>query len=295
MSAADHRVDSGARDELHTPHSNLLRVPDNGTSTAKVDSRGEPQQMENLDKGKSRQNTSPLETVQGPTYNKDSGKQDQKRADRSDHFDYRKLFFGPPQPPYQPQKASDSQLAVQTSILPPLATPRHQPLEQSAANMSSAPSSYYGVPATRAGNTTENASPQTETPTEIVSDHRASTFDRMENNVRDSVELDLSALELSFKNFEEVLDHKPTLAWEPLENDQTIPQTDEERKVWVRRLLAAFLNLKGIKDKQGPVFKARWNTEDGQPVGTYYELKDVEATCWTLVVSFASKNAYEAD
>lgn len=90
---------------------------------------------------------------------------------------------------------------------------------------------------------------------------------------------------LFFDTYEEAIQVAFDLEWSFPANDPTVPTTDAEKQAWVKKLVKAFLNRRGILDKQtGPVLNARWlqRREDGSYCD-YYGEDSIERVCWDLV------------
>ncbi|KAF2872886.1 hypothetical protein BDV95DRAFT_568246 [Massariosphaeria phaeospora] len=69
--------------------------------------------------------------------------------------------------------------------------------------------------------------------------------------------------------------------WTPPPNDQTIPNTDAERQICVRLLVAAMKNTSNILDSKRP---KRWDHAPGDPskFDHFYDEYSVEKTCWEI-------------
>lgn len=68
-------------------------------------------------------------------------------------------------------------------------------------------------------------------------------------------------------------------AWMQPQNDDTIPETQEDRENVVSQLLGAMVDMSYSEDKDSRVNKARWT--DGNAA---YDIKQLEKCCWDIAV-----------
>ncbi|KAF2677335.1 hypothetical protein K458DRAFT_466352 [Lentithecium fluviatile CBS 122367] len=91
--------------------------------------------------------------------------------------------------------------------------------------------------------------------------------------------------QLFFSNREEAINGVDTPEWSAPRNDPTLPDSDEARQEWVRKLVRAFLDISQCKDRPGPVFRKRWFDPDHPENGykDFYDRRAIEKMCWDIL------------
>lgn len=78
--------------------------------------------------------------------------------------------------------------------------------------------------------------------------------------------------------------------WQPPANDVTIPRDNEQDKVIVRRLVAAFLDLGSAMDTEGNAYRKRFTP--GTTV--FYNPWTIERCAWEILVSVCEAHDFES-
>ncbi|KAJ4299832.1 hypothetical protein N0V90_005078 [Kalmusia sp. IMI 367209] len=119
-----------------------------------------------------------------------------------------------------------------------------------------------------------------------VTEHEGS---HSREDVAESQTAKLPEVDLFYADARSAVESNPGPAWRCPPNDTSIPETPEQKQAWVKKLVAAFLNVEGIKDKAGgSVLEKRWTrttTAEGRRLlpGEFYGLQKIEVVCWDIV------------
>jgi hypothetical protein len=83
-----------------------------------------------------------------------------------------------------------------------------------------------------------------------------------------------------FSNCVEASDAMNHILWYPRMKDNTIPKTDEEDRLVVRRLVGAFLDMDVAKDTEGNAYRKRLTPG----TNVFYEPWTIESCAWEILV-----------
>ncbi|KAF1954924.1 hypothetical protein CC80DRAFT_566054 [Byssothecium circinans] len=90
---------------------------------------------------------------------------------------------------------------------------------------------------------------------------------------------------LIFKSHKAAMKWQEKDEWAAPKEDDTIPSTNKERRVWVRKLVAAFKDVSQYNDKVSSIFVNRWYDPDHPELGYkgFHKPEAVEKACWELM------------